>query len=116
VRLEHRRGEERATLATDVDVVDTFLSRARGLMFRRSIPDDYAMVFEFGEADDRDLHMVFVPFDIDALWLVGDEVVKVKRLRAWRGLGVATADTVVELPAGTADDVEPGDTVRLVEE
>ncbi|MFA1610325.1 DUF192 domain-containing protein [Halobellus rubicundus] len=116
MRLEHRSGGERATLASDVEVADTFLSRARGLMFRRSIPDDYAMVFEFDEADSRDLHMVFVPFDLDALWLVGDEVVKKKRLRAWRGLGAATADTVVELPAGAADGVETGDTVRLVEE
>ncbi|MFB6091021.1 MAG: DUF192 domain-containing protein [Halobellus sp.] len=116
MRLEHRREGERRTLASDVEVVDTFLSRARGLMFRRSVPDDYAMVFEFDEADDRDLHMLFVPFDLDALWLVGDEVVKKERLRAWRGMGVGTADRVIELPAGAADGVEPGDAVRLVEE
>jgi len=84
-------------------------------MFRRSIPDDYAMVFTFGDADERDLHMVFVPFDLDALWLADGEVREKKRLRAWRGLGAAVADTVVELPAGAADGVEVGDTVRIVE-
>ncbi|WP_256546464.1 DUF192 domain-containing protein [Halobellus inordinatus] len=113
--LEHRRDGTRRTLASDVDVADTFLSKARGLMFRRSIPDGYALVFPFGESGKRDLHMMFVPFDIDALWLVDDEVVAKKRLRAWRGVGIETADTVVELPAGAADDVESGDTVRLVE-
>ncbi|MFB6250111.1 MAG: DUF192 domain-containing protein [Halobellus sp.] len=114
MRVEHRSGGERQTLATDVEVVDTFLTRARGLMFRRSIPEDYAMVFQFDEPDSRDLHMIFVPFDLDALWLVSSEVVAKKRLRAWRGIGAATADTVVELPAGAANGVEPGDTVHVV--
>ncbi|GGJ11815.1 hypothetical protein GCM10008995_22130 [Halobellus salinus] len=115
MQLEHRADGTRRTLAADVEVVDTFLSRARGLMFRRSIPDDYALVFEFDDADDRDLHMVFVPFDIDAVWIVEGAVTARKRLPAWRGLGEAVADTVVELPAGAAAGVEPGDRVRVVE-
>ena len=115
MRLEHHADGARRTLATDIAVVDTFLSRARGLMFRRSIPDDYALVFAFDDADDRDLHMVFVPFDIDAVWIVDGEVTATKRLPAWRGLGEAVADTVVELPAGAAADVEAGDRVQVVE-
>ncbi|MFC7136211.1 DUF192 domain-containing protein [Halobaculum litoreum] len=102
-------------LADDVDVADSLLSRTRGLMFRRSVPDDYALVFRFETADSRSLHMLFVPFAIDAVWLVEGEVTKVKRLRPWVGLGWGTADTVVELPAGAADGVEPGDSVELVE-
>ncbi|WP_049986786.1 DUF192 domain-containing protein [Halobellus rufus] len=108
-------GGEKRTLASDVDAADTFLTQARGLMFRRSIPDDYAMCFAFEEAKERNLHMVFVPFDIDALWLVDGEVRAKKRLRAWRGFGSAVADTIVELPAGAADGVEVGDEVRTVE-
>ena len=115
MRLEHRAGGTRRTLATDVETADTFLSRARGLMFRRSIPDDYGLLFRFDGADERDLHMLFVPFDIDAVWLVDGEVTETKRLRAWRGLGAAVADTVIELPAGAATDVEAGDTIRAVE-
>ncbi|GAA0212258.1 DUF192 domain-containing protein [Halobacterium noricense] len=102
-------------LATDVDVADSFRSQARGLMFRRSVPDDYALVFPFEEADSRSLHMLFVPFAIDALWLVDGEVTKAKRLRPWVGLGWGTADTIIELPAGAAEDVEPGDIVEVVE-
>ncbi len=115
MRLEHRADDATRTLATDVEVVDTFLSRARGLMFRRSIPDDFALVFRFDGADERDLHMVFVPFDLDAVWIVDGEVTATERLRAWRGLGAAVADTVVELPAGAAADVAVGDAVRIVE-
>ena len=102
-------------LATKVDVADSFWSQARGLMFRRSIPDDYGLVFPFEEADSRSLHMLFVPFAIDALWLVDGEVTKVTRLSPWVGLGWGTADTIVELPAGAADGVEPGDSVEIVE-
>jgi len=105
-------GDERV-LATEVDVANGLFSRGLGLMFRRSVPDDYALVFPFDRTGRRSLHMVAVPFDIDALWLVDDEVRQVKRLPAWTGLGRATADTVVELPAGAADGVEPGDTVHV---
>ena len=115
VRLEHRADGTRRTLATDVEVAESFLSRARGLMFRRSIPDDYAMVFRFDDADGRDLHMVFVPFDLDAVWVVDGEVTATKRLRAWRGLGAAAADTVIEFPAGAASAVDVGDAIRVVE-
>lgn len=107
-------GGER-TLATTVEFADGLVSQGVGLMFRRSIPDDYALVFRFGRVTTRGLHMVFVPFDIDAVWLVDREVQAVERLPAWRGTGRAKADTVLELPAGAADRVEPGDTVRVLD-
>lgn len=121
MRLVHRRGPSddlspsEDVLATDIEIAATFVSQARGLMFRRSIPDEYALVFQFDEPASRDLHMVFVPFAIDAVWLVETEVVAVKRLRPWIGLGRGTAETIIELPAGAAEDVEPGDTVELVD-
>lgn len=85
-------------------------------MFRRSISDEYALVFEFDRAATRTLHMLFVPFAIDAVWLAGTEVTHTKRLRPFVGLGRGLADTVVELPAGAAEDVAVGDEVVLVEE
>lgn len=113
MQVVHEADGDERVLATDVDVADGILSKGRGLMFRRSVPDDYALVFPFRRASTRGLHMVFVPFDIDALWLADDEVVAVKRLAAWTGHGRDRADTVIELPAGAADGVEPGDTVRV---
>jgi len=107
--------DESRTLASRVDRADGLLAQARGLMFRRSIPEGYALVFPFDEPRARTLHMLFVPFPIDALWLVDGEVVRSERLPAWTGFGRATADTVVELPAGAADGVREGDVV-VVEE
>ena len=112
VRVRHHpEGGPERTLATDVEFADGIVSQGIGLMFRRSVPEEYALVFPFGSTRRRGLHMVFVPFDIDAVWLVDGEVEAVERLRAWRGHASHRADTVVEMPAGAADGVEPGDRV-----
>ncbi|SDM07946.1 hypothetical protein SAMN04487949_0763 [Halogranum gelatinilyticum] len=113
MQLRHVADGDTHVLASDVEVADGFLSQARGLMFRRSVPDDYALAFPFGSVGTRSLHMVFVPFAIDAVWVVDDEVQAKKRLSAWTGVGWAEADTVYELPAGAADDVAVGDKLVL---
>ena len=100
-------------LARRVDVADSIASRTRGLMFRRSIPSDYALAFRFGTAKTRDLHMLFVFFPIDAVWAVDGVVRRVERLHPWRSFARDRADLIVELPAGAAADVEPGDRVTL---
>jgi uncharacterized membrane protein (UPF0127 family) len=115
VRLVHESDGRSETLATEVETADSFLAKARGLMFRRSIPDDYALVFRFDEVGDRDVHMVFVPFPLDVLWLRDGEVQRTERLSAWTGLAKAEADELIELPAGSADGVSVGDEVRVVE-
>ena len=103
------------TLATTVDTADSLFSQARGLMFRRSVPDDYALVFRFSGARARDVHMLFVAFPLDVLWIEDDAVRRIERLRPWTGFGRARADRIVELPADAAEDVKVGDEVRLVE-
>lgn len=112
-RIVHRHHGEETVLATDVSVADSFLQQARGLMFRSSFPDGSALVFPFEGAATRTLHMVAVPFDIDALWIRGERVERVARLSAWTGVGRGVADTVVELPAGAADGVSEGDAIRI---
>jgi len=106
-------GAEPRPLATDVEVADSILSRGRGLMFRRSIPEDYALVFEFGGTARRSVHMLFVPFPIDVLWLEDGTVVAVERLSPWTGIAAHRADTLIELPASAADGVEAGDVIRI---
>lgn len=114
VRLVHDPADgDPRTLATQVEQADTFLARLRGLMFRRSVPDGYAMVFHFGRPATRGLHMLFVPFPIDAVWLVDGVVTDVETLSAWRGYARGRAETILELPVGAADGVEGGDTVRI---
>jgi hypothetical protein len=114
VKLLHRPadGTERE-LAAQVEVADSLFAKGLGLMFRRSVPADYALAFPFSAVKPRRLHMLFVPFDVDAVWVVEGEVRRVERLAAWRGRESAAADLVVELPAGSAKGVTPGDRIRL---
>jgi uncharacterized membrane protein (UPF0127 family) len=113
VRIVH--GERDEALATDVEVADSLVETLRGLRFRRTLPAGHALVFRFGSAGRRDVDMLLVPFPIDVLWVVAGRVERVDTLRAWFDLAVARADTLVELPAGAADGVSPGDSVRIEE-
>lgn len=115
MRLVHRWDGEHRVLASDVDVAKGPVKQALGLMFRRSIPADYALLFPFDAPDTRSVHMVCVPFPLDVLWLVDDEVTRKSRLRPWIGIGRGTADAIVELPASAADGVSEGDVVEVVE-
>ncbi|WP_246084492.1 DUF192 domain-containing protein [Salinadaptatus halalkaliphilus] len=103
-------------LATDVDVADSFVSQTRGLMGKRRLPDSYALVFRFDTTKTRDVHMLFVFVSLDVLWIADGVVTRVERLRPWRGFAREEADCIVELPAGTADGVEPGDRIVLEDE
>jgi uncharacterized protein len=114
VRVVHESDGASKTLATNVETADPFLSQARGLMFRRSILDDYALAFRF-DAAARDVHMVFVPFPLDVVWTRDEDVRRVERLRLWLGRAKADVDVMFELPAGSASAVEVGDSVRLVD-
>ncbi len=113
--MEVRHEDSGETLASTVDRATGIVSRARGLMFRRSIPDDYALVFEFDGVRSRALHMLFVPFSIDAVWIAEGEVTRSETLSAWTGLASGEADLVVELPAGAAESVSIGDRVSVTD-
>ncbi len=100
-------------LADEVEVADSMFAKMRGLMFRRSIPDEFALVFPFDAVAKRSVHMLFVRVPIDVIWLAESRVTKIATLSPWRGFGRGTADMILELPAGTAERVEQGDQVRL---
>jgi len=57
--------------------------------------------------------MVFVPFDIDAVWVVDGVVTAVRRLQAWWGYASHRADLILELPAGAAATIKPGDGITI---
>jgi uncharacterized membrane protein (UPF0127 family) len=121
MRVVHEAAGERRALATTVDLADSFVSQTIGLMGQSTVSDDYALVFEFGEpgffyrlrdtVPRRVIHMLFVRTPLDVLWLRDDKVVKMATLSPWTGLGVAKADTIIELAAGSAEGVEVGDRV-----
>lgn len=112
VHLVHEPAEgDSRVLATEVDRADSLFAKVIGLMGKSSLPDEYALVFDFDRVSYRDVHMLFVRTPLDVVWLRDGEVVQVKSLQPWRGTGIAKADCFVELPGGAAEGVEPGDRV-----
>ena len=93
-------------------LAETALTRMRGLLGRRELPSGEGILLKPASS----VHMAFMRFPIDAVFLDGDlRVVKVAAdLRPWRAAGNRGAKAVLELPAGEAARrrVMPGD--RLV--
>ncbi|HWP62975.1 MAG TPA: DUF192 domain-containing protein [Candidatus Binatia bacterium] len=92
-------------LASDLEVAGSFWARFRGLMGRAALPPGRGLYLP-----DNGIHMLFMRFPIDAVFLGRPEpsgecrVVAVRsNLRPWWGLVpyVRGAVAVLELPAGT---------------
>jgi hypothetical protein len=84
--------------------------RMRGLLGRASLEPGEGMLFEPAGS----IHMFFMRFPIDAIFCDRELVVidVVRDLAPWRTAGRRGAKIVVEVAAGAAAGVEPGD--RLV--
>lgn len=62
------------TITQNAQIANTFFSRFRGLMFRKTIPDDYALQIK----PCNQIHMLNMRFAIDVVYLSRDgRVVKV---------------------------------------
>ncbi|MCK4937963.1 MAG: DUF192 domain-containing protein [Methanosarcinales archaeon] len=73
-------------LARDVKYVNNIFSRALGLMFNKAISKDFAMVFKLRKQTTVGVHMFFVFFAIDVIFLDdGKKVIGTGTLRPWLG-------------------------------
>jgi uncharacterized protein len=86
-------------------------TRFRGLMGRASLDAGEGMLFRPAGS----IHMFFMRFPIDAVFCDRElRVLKVARdLRPWKTAGARGAKVVIELAAGAAAGLEPGDQLSL---
>lgn len=103
-------------ITKNVDVVESELRKGIGYMFSRTQPNTKALVLPYNKLTQRIVHSVFVPFEVDVLWINGVTVTHKKQLHAWFGFGKANADMIVELPAGEADNISIGDKLEVLDE
>ena len=91
------------TISGDVELADTFFKKLLGVMFRKSL--DAALVFDMGRETYDAIHMLFVRFPIDVVFLGPDRrIVDLKRnVRPWIGAAFPKSRFryAIELPAGT---------------
>lgn len=93
-------------VADRVAVADTFLTRFRGLMFRRCLLPGEGLLLKNCSA----IHCCFMRFSIDAVYLDSSmQVVAVETVKPWRlGRFFPGAKHVLELSAGSARGIVPG--------
>ena len=119
-RLRLRRIGDDAIVCRRLVLGKSFMQRFRGLMGRASLPEGEGLYLP-----DTSIHMMFMRFAIDAVFLGPEDVDGARTVVAtrehlppWRGLvlPVRGARGVVELATGTLAEhrVQPGD--RLVVE
>lgn len=112
-RAVHERSGK--VLADELEVERSFIGRTAGLMFRRHLDPGHGMWIN----PCNGIHMMFMRFAIDAVFLDRKERVKkvYRNLPAWWGVVwfVWDAESVLELPPGsTAEiDLKPGDQILL---
>jgi uncharacterized membrane protein (UPF0127 family) len=111
-RLE--READGAVVAARVELARTFGKRFLGLMGRAGLAPGAALWLE----PESSIHMMFMRFRIDAVFLDAQGVVLkvVKGLRPWIGVAACSGSTaIVELAAGEADraGLAAGDRLRL---
>ena len=80
--------DDGSIVAVEVERADTILKQVVGLMFRKSVPESYAMVFTMKRDNREGIHMLFVRFPIDVVFL--DQNKKIldihRNLKPWTGL------------------------------
>lgn len=96
------------TIVESAEEARSIWARFRGLMLRKNLPPGHGLVIE----PCASIHMLFMRFPIDAVFFDRDHrVTKVARtVRPWIGMafGGRGARGVIELPAGAAGSIEPG--------
>ena len=92
--------ETGTVLVERMETALTGWERFRGLMLREGLADGEGLLFP----DCRSIHMCFMRFAIDAVYLdEGNRVVKVVHaLKPWRLSACWQAQSVLEMPAGVA--------------
>ncbi len=105
-------------LAEEVEIADSFWTRFRGLMFRRSFEFGNAILFEIPTPRKFGIHTFFVFFPIDLIYLDEDfDVLELKKdLPSWRFYSPSVKSKyLIELPGGKLrnSDVNVGDRLGL---
>lgn len=100
---------------------ESFRCRLKGLMFRKSIPNNWGLLLVEGSESivNSAIHMFFVPFDLGVIWINNQyEVVDVAVVRRWIGLKSPKkpARYILEVTPERAHEFHVGDKLEFVNE
>lgn len=115
MNLYYKKSDRESTyhLATDVRIADTFTKKAIGLIGKREIQKDYALVFNFANRKKRTIHTFGVRFPIKVIWVTNNTVTKISQLKPWKDFDREEADMVIEVSPENNRDIEVNDKVWI---
>lgn len=92
-------------IAKNIDFARTMFRQALGLMFRKYIPYDYSMIFILKKQSHVSIHMLFVFFPIDVIFLNEEKkIIALSPLRPWVGYkAMEDIKYIIEMKAGTIE-------------
>lgn len=92
-------------IAKNVEFAKTKLQQTLGLMFRKSIASDYSMIFRLKKQSSVNVHMLFMRFPIDVIFLDGEKKISgLACLNPWTGFkAMKNIRYVLEMKAGTIE-------------
>lgn len=92
-------------IAKNIEFARTKLCQMAGLMFRKDIPSDYSMIFILKKPSYVNVHMLFMRFPIDVIFLdEKKEVLGLSWLNPWTGYkAMKNIKYVIEMKAGTIE-------------
>jgi uncharacterized membrane protein (UPF0127 family) len=92
-------------IAKNIEFARTMLAQSLGLMFRKSMPHSYSMIFILKKPSHVNVHMLFVFFRIDVIFLNEEKkVMGFSLLKPWVGYkAMEDIKYILEMKAGTID-------------
>lgn len=73
-------------IAKNIEICRTLTSQMSGLMFRSHIPSNYAMIFVMKKPSSVGIHMLFMRFPIDVIFLNEEKkIIRLSHLKPWTG-------------------------------
>jgi uncharacterized membrane protein (UPF0127 family) len=116
--IENKTGKIRSLIT--VTYCDTFLTQLRGFTFHPRLTRDEGLIL-VGKRDSRlesSIHMLFVSFNLTAIWINSDKLVVDKVLaKSWRlaYFSKKPARYVLEIHPDRWNEYEIGDTVQFTD-
>ena len=95
-------------VANKIKFARGLLDRTIGLMFKRDITSDYAMIFVLKEPEPVSIHMLFVFLPIDVIFLDHEKkITGLSYLKPWTGYkSMKDIKYVIEMKAGSIEKNE----------
>ncbi len=100
-------------VANEISYAKNIFSQMLGLMLRKSIPEDFALVFVLKRPGTVGVHMLFMLFPIDIIFLDEDKnIIGTATLKPWTGhKRMKGVKYIIEMNQGTVErfNLVPGE-------